>query len=67
VYVIVAVPPEIPVTTPVDEPTVPMAVALLLHTPPDVVQPSVVVLPTQTVAVPVIDAGNGLTVTVETV
>ncbi len=50
---IVTVPEATPVTTPVDEPTVAIAVLLLLHVPPDVALLSVVVLPWQTLAVPV--------------
>jgi hypothetical protein len=57
-------PLEIPVTIPVAEPTVPIAVALLLHVPPHVVQLSVVLPPTHTAARPVTGAGNGLTVSV---
>ncbi len=59
----VAVPAATPVTTPV-LPTVAMPVALLLHVPPVVALLSVVVLPTVTVAVPVMVPadGNGLTV-----
>ncbi len=51
-----------PPTTP-DELTVATAVALLLHVPPVVVSRSVVVAPWHTLAVPVIKAGSGLTVT----
>jgi hypothetical protein len=56
-----------PPTTPVAEPTVPIAVALLLQVPPDVVQPNVVVLPAHTVETPVMAAGMGLTVKVDVV
>jgi hypothetical protein len=56
-YVIVVVPPEIPLTTPEEEPTVPTAVVLLLHVPPEVASAKVVVAPTHTDVVPVIDAG----------
>ena len=59
-------PDATPVTTPVLEFTVAVAVLLELHTPPDVVLASVVVLPTHTDVVPVIAAttGNALIVTV---
>ena len=59
-------PCETPVTTPAI-PTVATAVLLLLHTPPVVTSLSVVVLPAQTVGVPVIAAGvtgNEFTVTI---
>src|ERR1019366_9069008 len=58
-----AVPGAMPETTPV-LPTVATAVLLLLHVPPGVASVSVVVLPAQTVAVPVTDDGNAFTVTV---
>jgi hypothetical protein len=45
VYDIIVVPVNIPVTTPLDELTVAMAGALLLHIPPGVVLKIVVVLP----------------------
>ena len=48
---------------PDEEPTVATVVALLAHVPPVVTSLKPVVKPTQTVAVPVIDEGNGLTVT----
>ena len=63
-YVMVAVPAVMPVTSPVDDPTVATEVLLLLHTPPLVASLSAVVNPTQTAAVPVIGTGVGLTVTV---
>lgn len=59
---IVVVPPDTPYTTPAPE-TVPTAVLELLHAPPDVAHASVVVCPTQTVVVPVIEDGFALTVT----
>ena len=62
VYVIVAVPAFTPLTTPLEEPTVATDISLLLQVPPP---PSlnVVVAPAQTVVVPEIAEGNGLTVT----
>jgi hypothetical protein len=63
--VIVAEPAVTPVTTPVV--VIEATPALeLVHTPPEVVEVSVVVLPTQTEDVPVIGvmAGSGLTVKV---
>ena len=57
----VAVPEFAPVTTPVPEPTDAFAL-LLLHVMPDVTSVKLVVKPTQTFVVPVIFAGNGLTV-----
>ena len=60
--VIVAVPGVMPVTTPVPD-TVAMAVLELLQATGLVVVLSVVVLPTHTVAVPVIAVGTGVTVT----
>lgn len=59
----VALPPVTPVTIPVDEPTVAIAVLLLAHVPPPA-SLRVVVLPAHTVATPVIAPGSGLTVTV---
>src|ERR1043165_1268474 len=47
---------------PLDEPMVPRAVLLLLHVPPAVASDIVTVEFTQTIGVPVIDAGSGLTV-----
>jgi hypothetical protein len=56
VYRIVAVPADKPVTTP-DELTDAVDVFELLQTPPDVASVKVVVLPTQTVFVPPMEAG----------
>ena len=67
VYVIVAVPPEIPVTTPVPVPTVASAVLLLVHVPPVVGSESVVFMLVQTVDEPEMfdtTGGSGVTVTV---
>ncbi len=63
VYVIIVVPPVIPVTVP-DVPTVATPELLLLHPPPAVASVRFVDSPSQTLAVPVTDAGNGLIVTV---
>lgn len=48
-----------PVTTPVPDPTVAMEVPAELHVPPVVASLSVVVMPGQTEAVPVIGSGTG--------
>jgi hypothetical protein len=61
--VIVAVPALLPVTTPVPELTVAMAVALLLQLPPDVALERVVDNPMQVVATPVFAVNVALTVT----
>jgi len=58
----VAVPAATPPTTPLEF-TVATAALLLLHTPPDVASLSVVVRPEQTVSVPVMDAGVGVSTT----
>lgn len=63
-YEIVAVPAATPVTSPLNEPTVAIPVAELLHIPPPLTSARVVIPPTQTVAVPVIGAGDGFTVIV---
>lgn len=60
----VVVPSEIPVTTPVVEPTVPIAVLLLLHVPPGNELDSVVVDPKHAINIPVIAPGVGVTVTI---
>ena len=57
-----AEPPVIPVRIPVVAPMVPTAVLLLLHVPPVVASPRVVVLPAHIVVVPVIPPGVGFTV-----
>jgi hypothetical protein len=59
--VIVTVPDDTPVTTPVLD-TVAVPRALLLHVVPVVVVLNVVVLPTHTLSTPVIAPGNGFTV-----
>jgi len=64
VYVMFDVPPDTPVTIPLDEPTVAFAPWLLNQVPPASVLDSVVVAPWHTVSVPVIAAGNGFTVTI---
>jgi hypothetical protein len=53
----VVFPSEIPVTTPVLAFTVPIALLLLLHVPPETLFDRVVLLDAQTVVVPVIAAG----------
>jgi len=63
VYDILGVPAVTPVTTPV-LPTAATPELLLLHVPPDVVSVSAVVVPVQTVLLPVIALGDGLTVIV---
>ena len=63
VYVIVDVPGVTPLVTPVDEFTVATAVVALVHTPDGVMSASVVVAAEHTIRVPVMFAGNGLTVT----
>jgi hypothetical protein len=62
VYVMITLPADIPAVKPVDTPTVAMAVLLLLQAPPPPSANSVVE-PTHTTGVPVVAAGNGLTVT----
>ena len=67
VYVIVAVlvaATTPPVTTPVKDPMLAVPVELLLHVPPAVASVNVVVSPEQTLRVPSIAVGNGLTVTI---
>ena len=64
VYEMVTVPADTPVTTPVPEPTVALLVLLLLQVPPVVASVNAVVKPAHTLVVPVIEAGNGFTVTV---
>jgi hypothetical protein len=61
-----ALPAAIPVTTPLAEPTVAVAVLLLLQVPPVAALLSVVAPPTQSDAVPVLVPGAALTVTVTT-
>ena len=63
VYDITEVPPDTPVTTPTALIVATAGVALL-HVPPAVASARVVVEAWHTVVVPVITAGNGLTVTV---
>jgi hypothetical protein len=62
-YDITAVPAETPVTTADEEPTVATPVEPLDHVPPGVASSRVVVELTQTVKVPVMAAGSGLTET----
>jgi hypothetical protein len=63
VYEIVVVPAPIPPTMP-EVPTVPTAVLLLLHTPPEEASLNVIVAPAQRENVPIITAGIGYTVTI---
>lgn len=65
-YVILALPVAIPLTTPVEEPTVATDVVPLLHVPPPVALLRVVEPPTHSSAVPVFAPGAALTVTVAT-
>lgn len=59
---ITGLPPDTPVTTPLDAPTVASVGLLVLHVPPPVASLSDVVNAWQTVAVPVMDDGLGFTV-----
>ena len=63
----VAVPAVTPLTVPVPEPIVATALLLLLQAPNDELFASVVVDATHTVGVPVMVAGNGLTVNTDVV
>src|SRR5947208_3202258 len=56
-FIIVVVPAVIPVTTPVDEFTVPTAVTVLLHEPPPEDDVSVISCPTHTLFGPLIVPG----------
>ena len=60
----VVVPAMAPYTIPDVSPTVPIDVLLLLQVPPEFASVSAVVDPAHTFIVPVITAGNVLTVTV---
>jgi hypothetical protein len=62
-YVMVLVPAATPLTVPVPDPTVAIPVVLLLQVPPPVALARVELAAWQTNVVPVIEAGNGLTVT----
>jgi hypothetical protein len=64
VYVILEVPPAIPVTAPVEEEIFATEGLLLLHVPPLVVLVNVAVAPTQMLAAPIIESGRELTVTI---
>jgi hypothetical protein len=59
----VSVPAATPDTIPEAAPTVAMVMSLLLHVPPPGVDARVEVNPVQTLVVPVIAVGLGLTVT----
>ena len=63
-YVIVAVPPDTPVTIPLPKPTVATVVLPLVHVPVVTASLSAMVNPVHTVESPVIAAGRRLTVTV---
>lgn len=63
VYVIIAVPDDMPVTMPDEIPTVATTVLLLLQVPPPASNKAVV-WPTHTMVTPVIVPGKGLTVMV---
>ena len=63
VYVMVAVPAKTPVTTPVAPSTVATPALLLVQLPPGVAFAKAVVAPTHNEAVPVIAAGDAMTVT----
>ena len=56
-------PANTPVATPVVEPIVATVGVALVHVPPVVASDNVVVAPTHTLSVPVIEAGSELTVT----
>jgi hypothetical protein len=63
-YVIVVVPPKIPVTVPDTDPIVPVLVLLLLHVPPGVASLRVAVPPIHTLTLPLIATGCAFTVTI---
>lgn len=63
VYVILAAPPVVPVTTPVDEPT-DAKLLVVFHVPPDTLSLNVVVCPGHKFIVPVMTDGSGFTVIV---
>ena len=63
-YAIVAKPALIPLTIPEPVPTPAIAVAPLLHTPPEDVSLNTVIDPVQTPGIPLIAPGVGLTVTI---
>ena len=60
----VATPPDTPVTTPEDEPTVAIAGLVLVQEPPAVVFDNVIEEPAQTLLLPVMAAGAAITLTV---
>ena len=63
----VAMPPAMPFTMPLDEPILAMVGSLLVQMPPVAVLLNVDEVPAQNVRVPVIDEGNGVIVTVRVV
>lgn len=64
VYVIVAVPANIPLTMPVPDPTLATAVLLLAHVPPPTELLNVLVVPSHTFITPVMAGGGGFIVAV---
>jgi hypothetical protein len=64
IYVIFAVPTEIPNTPPVELPTLAIKVAEELHVPPGVAQDRVIALPTHTIKGAVVIGINVSTVTI---
>jgi hypothetical protein len=64
VYVIVEVPPLLPVTIPLPEPIPAIEELLEVHVPPAVLSVNAVVCPTQIAVAPMIASGSGFTVTV---
>lgn len=64
VYVMFAVPADIPVTIPFEEPMIATPVLPLVHEPPVVRSDKLVISPTQTGGVPVMPGNASITVTV---
>ena len=61
---ITAVPADIPVTRPVDDPTVATDGRLLLHVPPGLISIKNAVVPTHMLLGPIMPEGNPLTVAI---
>jgi hypothetical protein len=59
-YVIVTIPPDIPVTIPEPLPIAPIVMSELVHIPPGAASVNVVVCPLHKVAIPVMGAGGML-------
>lgn len=57
-------PPDTPVTVPLEDPIVATPVLTLVHVPPGVISLREVVLPAHTLVVPSMEVGKGLTVNV---